>query len=137
MGGLRPAFGGGARRALCAQGRPPYHHSVVEFHYCPQVAEEQEGSQVYAKAGDVPRQFGQGQHLDAVQTAGFVGGNIPPVHSGIDRYLNGTTGSRGMLQQVNRRPPPLIEDVFRRPLAKHDFHNVGLNGRGVWRAVSG
>ena len=109
---------------LQSVGRLSNDHAIVKLHHGLQVSEEQEGAQIDLHADHVARQFGESQHFYTVQLARLVGGNVPPMHPGIDRYLNSAPGSRGMLQQIDRRPSPLTLNMFRRPLAKHNFHNV-------------
>ena len=81
------------------------------------------------------RQLGKGKYLHVVQPVRLIVGYVPPVHPGIDRYLHGAPGSRGVLQQVSRRPSTLIEDVFRRSLAQYDFHNLASTARLVTSRV--
>ena len=115
-------------RHLRSVGRFANDHAVVQLYHRLQVAEEQETTQVDLQADHVARQFGKRQHLDTVQHVGVVGGNVPPVHSGIDRYLDGAAGSRRVLQQVDRRASSLVEDVIRSPLTQHNFHRVSPLG---------
>ena len=113
-------------RLLYPIGRLPYEHSVVQLHHRLQVPQEQEGSHVHLKANEVAREFRQCQHLHAIDRVGIVARNIPPVHSGIDRYLNSAASSRRMLQQVNCSPSPLAGNMFRGRLAQDDFHHAFL-----------
>jgi hypothetical protein len=71
----------------------------------------------------VTRQLAKGQDLHAVDPGAFVLVQVPAVHPGIDRYLNGTAGSRRVLQEINRDPASLALYVFRRRLAQNNFHN--------------
>ena len=93
-------------------------HTVVEFDDGLQIAKEQKRPQVYLHTADVTGEFGERQDLDAVQHMRIVVGSVPPVHPGIDRYLNGAPRSSGVLQQVNRHSPTLADNLFRRPLAE-------------------
>jgi hypothetical protein len=72
----------------------------------------------------VAGQVREGQHLDAVEPVGLVIRGVSPVYSGIDRYLYGAARSSRVLQQVNRHPATLANDVFRRHLAQHNFHSI-------------
>lgn len=82
--------------------------------------------------------FGKGEDFDAVDLAGFVGGGVPPVGAGIDRYLDGATGSSGVLQQVDDGAAALAADVVGGLLGDFDLHGLCLwavSVAGRWRLL--
>ena len=110
-------------RLLHSVGRLADDHAVVQGNKRLEVPEEQERSEINLHVDHVTRQFGQGQHLHAIEPMRLVFGSVPPVHPGIDRYLNGTAGSRRVLQEINRDPASLALYVLRRRLAQNNFHH--------------
>ena len=76
--------------------------------------------------------FGEGQDFDAVDPAGFVGGGVPPVGAGIDRYLDGAAGSSGVLEQVDDGASAVAADVVGGLGGDFDLHDGGLWGGWGW-----